>query len=51
VEALEAVRTVGPADVRAAFERMLGVRPAVAIAGRIGKATFERLKERVPTLC
>ena len=50
-ETLEAVQAVGADDVRAAFERMLDVRPAVAIAGRIGKATFERLKQRVPTLC
>jgi len=50
-ETLEAVQGVDGADVRAAFERMLAVRPAVAIAGRIGKATFERLKQRVPTLC
>ena len=50
-DALAAVEGVGAADVRAVFERMLGVRAAVAIAGRIGKATFERLKERVPALC
>jgi len=50
-ETLEAVQTVHADDVRAAFARMLAVRPAVAIAGRIGKATFERLKQRVPTLC
>jgi predicted Zn-dependent peptidase len=50
-ETLEAVQAVGAADVRAAFEHMMAVRPAVAIAGRIGKATFERLKQRVPTLC
>ena len=50
-EALAAVESVGAASVRATFERMLAVRASVAIAGRIGKATFERLKERVPTLC
>jgi predicted Zn-dependent peptidase len=50
-EALAAVENVGAAEVRTAFERMLGLRASVAIAGRIGKATFERLKDRVPALC
>jgi predicted Zn-dependent peptidase len=50
-EAMDAVRAVDARAVRAAFERMLAAKPSVAIAGRIGKATFERLKERVPSLC
>jgi predicted Zn-dependent peptidase len=50
-EAMGAVQAVDANAVRAAFERMLAMKPSVAIAGRIGKATFERLKERVPSLC
>jgi predicted Zn-dependent peptidase len=46
-EALARVQAVGAEDVRAAFERMLGAPPALAIAGRIGAGARERALELV----
>jgi predicted Zn-dependent peptidase len=46
-ERVQSLRSVGAAQVRETFARMLSARPSVAVAGRIRKGTRERVLARL----
>jgi hypothetical protein len=46
-EVVERMHTVTATQVRSEFERMLGTRAAIAIAGKVPKGAVDRVRARV----